>query len=437
MKNNGTRKKKWLRAVLAIAMLPLLGFAIAFAMRELRPAARTIPTTRVQRGTLELDINTVAELHTPHSSMVVAPSVSGTLQIIHLAKTGTAVKANDVIVEFDPSEQEFNLEQSRSHLAEAEQEISKAKADAEVKTAEDKVALLKARFDVRRAELEVSRNELVSEIDAKKNLLNLEEAKRRLAQLEQDVNSRAVSNTASIALLQEKRNTAVLGMQQAQRNIDNMKVKSPIDGLVSIKDNMDASGGMMFPGMQLPEYREGDLVFPGRFMAEVMDVAQMEAVAKVFENDRPNVSLGQSAGITMDAQPDAVFPAKIKSIAGMASRRDFGSDTVRRFDVTFDLLRHGAEMRPGSSAQVLVKGTQVKNQLYLPSQCVFDKDGKFVIYVKHGDKFEPVEAKIKFRTENRVALEDLPEGTEVALVNPEKALKEKEAVAPSPQGVRP
>jgi len=367
--------------------------------------------------------------------MVVAPSVSGTLQIIHLLKTGTAVKAGDVVVEFDPSEQEFNLEQSRSQLAEAEQEITKAKADAEVKTAEDKVALLKAKFDVRRAELEVSRNELVSEIDGKKNLLNLEEAKRRLAQLEQDVGSRAASNTASIALLEEKRRTALLGMKQAQHNIDSMQVKSTINGLVSIKENMDASGGMMFSGMTLPEYREGDLVFPGRFLAEVMDVSQMEAVAKVFENDRSNVNVGQIAEIRMDAQPDAVFPAKVKTIAGMASRRDFGSDTVRRFDVTFDLLSHAAEMRPGTSAEVLVKGAQIKDQLYVPSQCVFDKDGKLVIYVKHGDKFDPVEAKIRFRTENRVALENLAEGTEVALVNPEKALKEQKGASSSPMGM--
>ncbi|HKD81695.1 MAG TPA: efflux RND transporter periplasmic adaptor subunit [Candidatus Angelobacter sp.] len=422
-------KQRLTRTVAVVAAVLLLGLGIAFSLQQLRPAIKTIPTTRVQKGTLELDVNTVAELHTPHSSMVVAPSVSGTLQIIHLLKTGTAVKAGEVVVEFDPSEQEFNLEQSRSQLAEAEQEITKAKADGEVKAAEDKVALLKAKFDVRRAELEVSRNELVSEIDGQKNLLNLDEAKRRLAQLEQDVNSRAASNTASIALLEEKKNTALLGMQQAQHNIDNMKLKSPIDGLVSIKENMDASGGMMFYGMQLPEYREGDLVYPGRFMAEVMDVAQMEAVAKVFENDRPNVSLGQMAEIRMDAQPNEVFSAKVKTIAGMASRQDFGSDTVRRFDVTFDLLSHAAEMRPGTSAQVLVKGTQVKDQLYVPSQCVFDKDGKLVIYVKHGDRFDPVEAKIKFRTENRVALENLAEGTEVALVNPEKSLKEQKGTS--------
>jgi multidrug resistance efflux pump len=428
-------KKRWMRALAVMAAVLLLGLGIAFSLQQLRPTVRVVPTTRVQKGTLEMDINTVAELHTPHSSMVVAPSVSGTLQIIHLLKTGAAVKAGDVVVEFDPSEQEFNLEQSRSQLAEAEQEITKAKADAEVKQAEDKVALLKAKFDVRRAELEVSRNELVSEIDAKKNLLNLDEAKRRLAQLEQDVNSRAASNAASIALLEEKRRTALLGMQQAQRNIDNMQVKAPIDGLVSVKENMDASGGMMFPGMQLPEYREGDLVYPGRFMAEVMDVSQMEAVAKVFENDRPNVSLGQSAEIHVDAQPDAVFQAKVKTIAGMASRRDWGTDTIKRFDVTFDLLSHTAEIRPGTSAEVLVKGAQIKDQLYIPTQCVFDKDGKLVVYVKHGDRFEPVEAKIKFRTENRVALENLAEGTEVALVNPEKALKEQKGGTSSPLAV--
>src|SRR5262249_8499264 len=125
----GTMKKKWVRAVAVVAAVLLLGLGIAFSLQQLRPAARPIPTTRVQNGTLELDINTVAEPHTPHSSMVVAPSVSGTLQIVHLLKTGATVKAGDAVVEFDPSEQEFNLEQSRSQLAEAEQEITKAKAE--------------------------------------------------------------------------------------------------------------------------------------------------------------------------------------------------------------------------------------------------------------------------------------------------------------------
>jgi len=420
---------KWISIA---AALVLAGLGIAFAIQQLRPAPRVIPTTRVQKGTLELDVDTPGELRTPHSAMLVAPSVNGTLQIVHLMATGTQVKVGDVVVEFDPSEQEYNLEQSRSQLAEAEQQIAKAKADAAVKTAEDKVALLKARFDVRRAELEVSRNELVSEIDARKNVLNLEEARRRLAQLEQDVNSRAASNTASIALLEEKRQTALLGMKQAQRNIDSMQVKSTINGLVSIKENMDS--GMTFYGMNLPEWREGDLVFPGRFLAEVLDLDQMEVEAKVYESDRSNLNVGQTAEVRLDAQPGPAVQAKVKSIAGMASRNDFGPNAIGRFEVLFAFQRRENHLRPGISAEVLVRGNQLKDQLYLPTQCLFEKDGRQIVYVRHGDNFEPTAAKVKFRTENRIAV-DLPEGTEVALVNPEELKNQEKTKASGPMGV--
>jgi biotin carboxyl carrier protein len=321
-------------------------------------------------------------------------------------------------------------------VAEAGQEIVKAKADAEVKAAEDKVALVKAKFDVRRAELDVSRNELVSDIDAKKNLLNLEEAKRRMAQLEHDVNSRMASNAASIALLEEKRNTSLLAMQQAQHGIDTMKLKSPIDGMVSLKENLDATGGFTFQGMTMPEYREGDIVNPGRFVAEVLDMKQMEAVAKIYESDRPNVSAGQTAEISIDGQPQTVIPARVKVIAGMASRQSFGTDTIKRFDVTFDLLNYSGELRSGTSAQIVVRGNQMKDQLYLPSQCLFEKDGKLVVYVKHGSQFEATDAKVTFRTENRIALENLPQDTEVALVNPEEFFRQQQKQSSSsPMGV--
>lgn len=423
------RTFKWLCIGAAVLVV---GFGIGYAVQQLRPAAKVVPTTRVQKGTLELDVDTPGELRTPHSAMLVAPSVNGTLQIVHLLKTGAQVKMGDVVVEFDPSEQEYNLEQSRSQLAEAEQQIAKAKADAAVKTAEDKVAILKARFDVRRAELEVSRNELVSEIDARKNLLNLEEAKRRLSQLEQDINSRAASNTASIALLEEKRQTSLLGMKQAQRAIDSMQVKSTINGLVSIKENMD--GGMTFYGMNLPEYREGDLVYPGRFLAEVLDLEQMEVMAKVYESDRSNLNVGQVAEVRLDAQSGPAVQARVKSIAGMASRNDFGPNAIGRFEVLFSFLNRENGLRPGISADVLVRGNQLKDQLFLPTQCLFEKDGKPIVYVKHGSSFEPTVTKVNFRTENRIAV-DLPEGTEVALVNPEELNKQEKTKAAGPIGV--
>src|SRR5207249_4681241 len=82
----------------------------------------------------------------------------------------------------------------------AEQDILKAKSDAAVQKAQDDVALLKARFDVRQAELEMQKNELVSSIDARKNQLALDQAKRALDELEQNIKSHTTTGQTGIDL---------------------------------------------------------------------------------------------------------------------------------------------------------------------------------------------------------------------------------------------
>ena len=82
-----------------------------------------------------------------------------------------------MVIEFDPAEQQYNLQQAESELAEAEQELVKMEADAKVQAADDQVKLLHARHEVRRAEIKVSGNEFVGAIEAKKNKLALEEGR--------------------------------------------------------------------------------------------------------------------------------------------------------------------------------------------------------------------------------------------------------------------
>ncbi len=80
-----------------------------------------IPTATVKRGRLDKKVYTDGELHARRSVMVVAPSVSGNLRIVRLAPTGTHVHNGDVVVEFDPSAEQYNLEENRFDLEEAEQ----------------------------------------------------------------------------------------------------------------------------------------------------------------------------------------------------------------------------------------------------------------------------------------------------------------------------
>src|SRR5437879_9107706 len=211
--------------------VPALLLAVAaggscFACRQTTVLATDseIPTTTVKEVDLQLKVLTKGALRTSQSRTISAPPIAGgTLQIVTLARSGAQVHTGDVVLEFDPSQQEYNLGQSRSDLLQAEQEIVKAKADADVQSAEDQTALLKARYAVRRAELEVSKNELVSPIDAQTNLLALAETKPALTQLQQDIQSHSASNQAALALSEEKRHKARLAMEQAEQNIKNMR----------------------------------------------------------------------------------------------------------------------------------------------------------------------------------------------------------------------
>src|SRR5215831_1580045 len=425
-------------SVIAVVLCAVAG--VVAAARRVSPstAITDVPTVRVRRGDLTMKIFITGELKASRSEMLAAPPIGGgALQITHLLHTGSAVKKGDLVIEFDPSEQHYKLDQSRSELLQAEQEITKAKADAAVVTAQDKVALLKARFDVRQAELDVQKNELVSTIDARKNDLALEQAKRVLAELEQDIKSRTASGKATIALAEEKRNKAKLAMDQAQQNIDKMSVSAPMDGLVALEKNENAAGGMFWGGMTLPEYRAGDKVEPGRTVGKVIDPKDIEMAAKVGELERNMIKEGQLVDIVFDALPSTVFHGAVKTLGGMNNRRFWEADTAAKFDITIALNGTDPRLRPGLTAHIVIHGDPHKNVLYLPRQALFLKDSKRVIYVKDGNNFEPREVKIQAENESRAAIDGIAVDTEVALVDPtapRKSSTTSDVSAPSAGG---
>lgn len=410
------------RVVLPAVALVLVAVAgaVAVAVPSLPARRSPVPTARVIKGPLKLAVHAVGELRAGRTVALVTPPVGGMLRIVTLVQTGMAIKSGDAVVEFDPADQQYALEQARSELAEADQEIVKMKADAAVQGAQDEVALLTARFDVRRAELDASGNEFIGALDAQKNVLSFEEARRRLAQLQEDVKSRAATNQASLAVVQEKRTKAQLTMQRAQQVIESLIIRAPFDGVVSLKENRDASGGMIFWGMVLPEYRAGDQIWPGRPVADVIESGLMEVRAKVDESDRPNLVDGQPAIVEVDALPGEQFKARVGQLSGLANRASFfeSSGLTRLFDVTLQFDHPDNRLKAGVSARVTLDGKEVPDALHVPRQAVFDKNGKSYIFVKAGEHFDEREIKIAQRTESRVAITGLAEGTEIALVDP-------------------
>jgi HlyD family secretion protein len=392
-----------------------------------------IPLAQVQRGDLDVRVHATGALRASHSMMLTAPSVGGgALQITKLLLTSSAVKKGDIVIEFDPIEQHYKMEQSHSELLEAEQEITKANDDAAVLAAQDKVTALKDRYAVRQAELDVQKNEIVSSIDGKKNDLALQNAQRVQAEHEKDMQSHKESGQASIYLAKEKYNKAKLQMDQAQQNIEKMNVIAPMDGLVSIQKNH--SDGFGFTGMFVPDYHAGDEAYPGRAIAQIVDPMGLELSAKLSERNADNIKVGQPVEVVFDAIPGRTFHGTVKTVGGMASANIFDDDAGGTFEVTVQLGDPDARLHSGFSAQLVFLGDRKMNVLYLPRQALFLKDGKRIVFVKRGNGYEQQTVKIQGQTESRAVIDGIAAGTQVALIDPTAPRKSASSGAGSVAG---
>jgi HlyD family secretion protein len=422
------------RALIAALVVVLLtGAGVIFAttrssVSEMADAPPAVPTSRVERGALELTVHMKGELRALRQQAIMAPTVGGSLRVLAMAEPGATVKQDDVILEFDPADQLYAKEQALSEVLEAEQEVVKRRADTDAQTAQDKVALLTAQSDVRRAELDASVDQdLIPANDYKIRQASLLEAQRMLAQTEQDIQARATVGKAGLAVLEEKRNKAKLAADRAQQNTEMLVIKAPMDGVISVRENRDAAGGFFFSGMSLPSYRVGDTVNPGRPVIDIFDVSKMEIRASVNELERTNIQPKQAVLVDSNVGPGPQLKATVKAVSGLG-KTDWAGP-LRTFEVTLDLDQADPRLQPGTSVRVVVPGQRVENVLLLPRQAVFEKDGKSVIYERTTAGFEPRTVKVLHRTESRVAIDGVQENAEVALVNPETSSKAKSSAA--------
>jgi len=118
----------------------------------------------------------------------------------------------------------------------------------------------------------------------------------------------------------------------------------------------------------------------------IADMAEMEVLASVNENEVVRLSLGDTATVEVDAYPDRTFKGIVTEIANSATVSGVSVDQVSNFDVVIqilsssyaDMIPKGAvdfsPFRPGMSATVEIQTERVKNVLSVPVQSVTTRD---------------------------------------------------------------
>jgi len=324
-----------------------------YLVQNLPREEEEIPMTAVKRGDLEVRTYLRGELRAVRSMTLTAPNLGSQSQITQLAPAGALAKGRDLIVEFDDSERRATLEDNELEVQRIRENLLKAETDLDIRKSQDEVELVKARFAVARAELENKKNELVGAIEARKNELTLEEAIRREEKLKEDIKSRLQQREAELAVLREQLNRALLDADRERRRIEQARVLTPIAGLVSILENR--AGGRGGFGQTTPVIREGDQIPPGMAVAQILDLSEMELVAKVEEVERANLREGQQTVIYLDALPGKPVTGQIKTLASTATTDVFRGEATKKFDTLLSLDMRQLLENVGASEQQIAR----------------------------------------------------------------------------------
>jgi len=232
-----------------------------------------------------------------------------------LVEEGEDVREGQVLMRLDPAQYEAGV--SRSEAA-----LSQARAT----QAQQQANLVQAQRNLDRLQALRGRDSLLvspQQLDDAVTALDVAEAQMRSAEF-------GVSQ-------------AQASLDEAQDRLSKTIIRAPIDGKIT-RLNVEQGETVII----------GTMNNPGSLILTISDLSVIEAVVQVDETDVPEISLGDSASVRIDAFPDSVFSGRVTEIGNSAirppSQQTSGQQAAIDFEVVITLDPTEANLRPDLSA---------------------------------------------------------------------------------------
>jgi HlyD family secretion protein len=281
------------------------------------------------------------------ASTVIVPRLAGqnvnTLTITKLAKAGTPVKIGDVLVEFDPQEQQRIATDRLAEVVDLDGQIQKKRSDQAIARSRDDTEMAAAEHDVERARLGTLNNRFLPRIDAETATLAHEQAQARFAQLKKTYELKRAAEVADLKILEIRRERSDRAREYAEGNSRLMTVHATFAGIAVIKST--------FKGSSMVDIQEGDQVRPGLPILDIVDPTAMQVRARVNQADIGFVAPGQAATIRLDAYPELSFEGKVELLAPLAVTSSI-SAKVRTFTALVSIRGNSPQLMPDLTASV-------------------------------------------------------------------------------------
>lgn len=220
---------------------------------------------------------------------------------------------------------------------------------------------------VERAEASLRATEANANL-AKENMIKAEKDFLRIKELydQKFVSQASMDQTYAAYQVEKARYQAALeqveqaaaSLKQTRDDLSKTSIYAPMAGTISI---LNKEVGEIALGSQFQE----DVIMV------VSNLAGMEALVDVDENDIVAIQLGDSATIEIDALPDVLFKGTVSEIASSAKISAAGSaDQKTEFEVKVSITVPGEKLRPGMTASADIVTETREDAIVVPIQCV-------------------------------------------------------------------
>jgi len=326
---------------------------------------------------------------------VIPPRTSySQMTVIRLAKDGSFVKKGDTLCVLSVPELVTMDNEVLTSIENLEAEQKKAEADNKLN-----IALLEAQVATSEAQLKISsldslQMKFATEVNRK--LIDLE-MKKAIIEKQKIVRKLASAKLVGATDIMQKKARVMQEKMREQTYADQLRSLTLIaqrDGLVMRTEApritvISSAGGSGSYGGPI---REGSVIFIlNTAVLQFPDLSRMQISTDVSEADFKRIEKGQKVNITVSSSKRILTTGSInkKNLVPSQVMRNINSK-VKFFEVIIAVDSCHSDMKPGLSANCEIILKQEKDNVFVPTLAIFERDSSRVVYVREKMKFRPV-----------------------------------------------
>jgi multidrug efflux pump subunit AcrA (membrane-fusion protein) len=338
------------------------GIALALLAAPIAAACGTVAgggsvAVEARRAEMEVRVPALGTLEAVKESPIAVPRVpTGALKVKELIPEGTIVREGDVVVVFDETQLNIELDNHRAAFRSASRKIDRNGIQSTIE---------KGGIDVMKGVAALERENatefalLDTEIFSRQEILD--------SQVKQDVAEETIVFADASLLLRgqyydiEER---ILGVEagqakekmgRAETSLGSLVLRAPLPGLVVYRK--DWRGGIV---------SVGDSLWPGNVMMAIVDPTRTVLSGFVLEKDASGLEMGAAATVTVDAWPSRRFEGKVSYRSELSRPIQEGSP-VKYFEVKVEILNGDPSLlKPGLKGEARILTGKFAGSIVIP-----------------------------------------------------------------------